>query len=65
MEDQFIIENLHFAFNIDGLETSRPMNYPASTRAEISAMFNDLSYQRGLNLIVIYLYKSINNDKEF
>lgn len=47
MEDQYIVSDLHDAFEVDGLETSRPMNYPAATNAEISAMFDSISYEKG------------------
>ena len=46
MMEQYVTGDLHYAFGIDSLETSRPMNYPASTNVEISAMFDGISYEK-------------------
>ena len=47
MNDQFIIENLQYVFGVDALETSRPINIEVNTPAEINAMFDTISYNKG------------------
>ena len=48
MNDQFVIENLHSVFGIDGLETSRPINLEVNTPSEIEALFDGISYEKGI-----------------
>ncbi|KAK4001974.1 hypothetical protein OUZ56_003836 [Daphnia magna] len=47
MNDQFVIENLQYVFGIDALETSRPINIEVNTPAEISSLFDAISYEKG------------------
>lgn len=48
MNDQFVVENLHYVFGIDGLETSRPINIEVNTPEEIGALFDAISYDKGI-----------------
>ena len=50
MMDQYVSGDLHSAFGFDGLETSRPMNYPASTNAEISDLFDGINRCRNFHM---------------
>ncbi len=52
MLDQFVVTELHYVFDIDALETSRPMNLQVTTPAEIDRMFDAISYDKGL----LYFY---------
>lgn len=47
MNDQFVVENLQYVFGVDGLETSRPINIDVNTPAEISSLFDAISYEKG------------------
>ncbi len=47
MNDQFVVENLQYVFGVDALETSRPINIEVNTPAEISALFDAISYEKG------------------
>lgn len=47
MEDQSILIDLHYAFGIDALETSRPMNYPVYTTEDMDTVFDGISYEKG------------------
>lgn len=47
MKEQFVIENLHYVFGIDGLDTSRPINMEVNTPSEIEALFDAISYEKG------------------
>ena len=49
MNDQFVIENLQYVFGVDALETSRPINIEVNTPAEISSLFDAISYEKGKN----------------
>lgn len=53
MNDQFVVENLQYVFGIDGLETSRPINLEVNTPSEISALFDAISYEKGVTIYVI------------
>ena len=48
MIDQFVVRELHYVFGVDALETSRPINLPVTTPAEISRMFDAISYDKGI-----------------
>jgi aminopeptidase N len=48
MLDQFVVRELHYVFGVDALETSRPINYPATTPDEITRMFDAISYDKGI-----------------
>lgn len=47
MLEQFVLNEFHYAFVIDALETSRPMDFRVSTRSEISQTFDAISYSKG------------------
>jgi aminopeptidase N len=49
MNDQFVVENLQYVFGVDALETSRPINIEVNTPAEISSLFDAISYEKGKN----------------
>ncbi|EFX67144.1 hypothetical protein DAPPUDRAFT_203795 [Daphnia pulex] len=51
MLDQFVVRELHYVFGVDALETSRPINLPVTTPAEISRMFDAISYDKGSCII--------------
>jgi len=48
MLDQFVVRELHYVFGVDALETSRPINLQVTTPAEISRMFDAISYDKGI-----------------
>jgi aminopeptidase N len=50
MLDQFVVRELHYVFGVDALETSRPINLQVTTPAEISRMFDAISYDKGNSL---------------
>ena len=50
LEDQFITRNLHYVFEADALETSRPMNNPIYVMDDIYNMFDSISYEKGTAL---------------
>ena len=47
MNDQFGVVTLHAVFQVDSLESSRPINYQVNTPEEINAMFDTISYNKG------------------
>lgn len=55
MNDQFVIENLQYVFGVDALETSRPINIEVNTPAEISSLFDAISYEKGKRQFIIAL----------
>lgn len=48
MLDQFIVENVQWAFSVDELETSRPMNVTVTTTDEIEELFDSITYEKGI-----------------
>jgi len=48
MNDQFGIVTLQAVFQTDSLESSRPINMQVTTTDEINAMFDTISYNKGL-----------------
>ena len=48
MNDQFTVENLQYVMIQDSLESSRPINIQVNTPEEISAMFDSISYEKGV-----------------
>ena len=49
MNEQFILENLQYVMIQDSLESSRPINIEVNTPAEISSLFDAISYEKGSN----------------
>ena len=63
MNDQFTVENLQYVMVQDSLESSRPINIQVNTPEEISAMFDSISYEKGLilfQLIINFFDISVN-----
>ncbi len=50
LSDQFVVIELHYVFGVDALETSRPINLQVSTPLEIDAMFDAITYDKGILL---------------
>ena len=48
MMDQYITGDLQYVFGPDSLETSRPIITEVTTNAEISRMFDAISYEKGI-----------------
>ncbi len=46
--DQYITGDLQYVFGPDSLETSRPIIKDVTTNAEISRMFDAISYEKGI-----------------
>ena len=53
MNEQFILENLQYVMIQDSLESSRPINIEVNTPAEISSLFDSISYEKGNESISI------------
>lgn len=53
MDKQFIIEQLHSAFVVDGSNTSKSLTADVATPTEISSKFNSLSYNKGTSIYYI------------
>jgi len=51
MEDQFVIDVLQYVFGLDALESSRPINHPATSRAGINQNYDAISYEKGACLV--------------
>lgn len=56
MLDQFVVRELHYVFGVDALETSRPINLQVTTPAEISRMFDAISYDKGIQHSFVSIY---------
>lgn len=50
MIDQFVVENLHYVFEIDALETSRPIYVSVNTTLQIQALFDAIAYEKGFKI---------------
>ncbi|ESP00390.1 hypothetical protein LOTGIDRAFT_238560 [Lottia gigantea] len=51
MFDQFVLDIVHSAFEMDGLTTSHPVNVPVSNVDQISDIFDDISYKKAASII--------------
>ena len=61
MNEQFILENLQYVMIQDSLESSRPINIEVNTPAEISSLFDAISYEKGSDAgILLYFFYSQN-----
>ena len=50
--DQFVVGDLHTAFNVDGLTTSRPIVAEnVETPDDINALFDDITYEKAGSII--------------
>lgn len=47
MHDQFVINDLHYVFGVDALQSSRPINFQVNTPDKINQMFDAISYEKG------------------
>lgn len=47
LSEQFVVAEIHSAFDTDGLGTSHPMNAEVKTIPEIQAIFDSISYAKG------------------
>lgn len=56
----FNIRKTHVALQSDSLESTRPMTYAASTPSEISALFDDIAYDKGRLHVVVDYYFTMN-----
>lgn len=55
MEDQFVIQDLHTVFKIDSLLTSHQISMEVNTNSEITALFDTISYSKGMLYILLNL----------
>ncbi len=46
MDDEFVIDVLQYVFGLDALESSRPINHPATSRAVINQNYDTTSLTR-------------------
>lgn len=53
-KDQFVIEQLHFALDVDSSENSVPMNHDVSSPNEIRSKFDGISYNKGASIIRMF-----------
>ncbi|XP_056008322.1 putative aminopeptidase-2 isoform X2 [Ostrea edulis] len=51
MFEQFVTEDLHVAFDFDGLVTSHPIYVPVANPDEINEIFDKISYSKGGSII--------------
>jgi hypothetical protein len=51
MDEQFTVNDLHSAFGIDALESSRPINFKVNTPYEINRKCLTLFHTKKVNLI--------------
>ena len=63
MNEQFNVLDLHYVFEIDALESSRPIDYEVNTPDQINQMFDAISYEKGMQQtnIVSFIDKGIIN----
>lgn len=63
LENQFVVDQVHTAFSVDSSITSHPMTHDVDSPAEISGMFDNISYNKGGS--VIRMIKAIVGDGVF
>ncbi|KAJ8035811.1 Aminopeptidase N [Holothuria leucospilota] len=51
MMEQFLVEDLEYVFTLDALGTSHPVRVPVNSPAEISEIFDTISYAKGASII--------------
>lgn len=51
MEYQFVVENLQQSMILDSSENTHPMTHPVNTPSEISAIFDNISYNKGGSIL--------------
>lgn len=51
MDNQFTVNDLHYVFGVDSLESSRPINFEVNTPAQINQMFDAISYEKGASIL--------------
>nr|XP_006821163.1 PREDICTED: aminopeptidase N-like [Saccoglossus kowalevskii] len=56
MMDQFVNEDLHRVFQLDGLGSSHPIFVPVNKPEEISEIFDTISYSKGASIIRMMNY---------
>lgn len=61
MNEAFVVEQLHTAFGIDGLADTHALSQEVNTPAEISVMFDQVTYNKGASVIRM-LQHAIGND---
>lgn len=51
LDYQFVVEQLQGVFQMDASNSTHPMNHEVNTPSEISAMFDNISYNKGASII--------------
>ena len=51
LEHQFVVEQLQGVFQMDASNSTHPMNHPVNKPSEISAIFDNISYNKGGSVI--------------
>ncbi|XP_052888377.1 aminopeptidase N-like [Anopheles moucheti] len=52
----YTIDKTHNVFQIDSLSSSRPMTYYVNTQSEISNIFDDIAYDKGGAVLLMFYY---------
>lgn len=63
LESQFVVDQVHTALSVDSTVTSHPMSHDVDSPAEISSMFDNISYNKGGS--VIRMIKAVLGDDVF
>ena len=62
LDTQFIVEQLQRSFQLDASHNTHALSNNVNTPSEISAMFDNISYNKGASILRM-LYNIIGNDK--
>ncbi|XP_053667806.1 aminopeptidase N-like [Anopheles marshallii] len=56
IEKMYTIDKTHNVFQLDSLSSSRPMTYYVNTQSEISNIFDDIAYDKGGAVLLMFYY---------
>lgn len=56
MEQQFVVENLQQSMQLDSTESTHPMTSDVYTKAESSAIFDNISYNKAASILRMLSY---------
>jgi len=51
LESQFVVDQVHSAFNADSFKSTHPMSHDVTTPNEIRSIFDTITYDKGASIL--------------
>jgi len=51
LESQFVVDQVHSAFNADSFKSTHPMSHDVTTPSEIRGIFDAITYNKGASIL--------------